>query len=220
MKIPKFFDKETYSFITNLQDNNFTNDDILDGYTYIQEISKINTPENSIKNILSFIGEDPDREGLKDTPKRYMKFLTEFLKPKEIDFNLTTFSSENYNEMIVEKNIPFYSLCEHHLAPFFGTATIAYIPKDSIVGLSKLPRVLDHFSNRLQNQERITKNVAEFLFNKLDAVGVGVIIEAEHLCMAMRGVKKSGVTTITSCLKGSFYDDINCRNEFLQLSRK
>lgn len=175
--------------------------------------------EECIYNLLENIGEDPNREGLKDTPKRYIKFLNEFLKPKDINFNLTTFSSENYNEMIIEKNINFYSLCEHHLAPFFGTATIAYIPNDKIVGLSKLPRVLDHFANRLQNQERITKQVAEFLYKELGAKGVGVVLEAQHLCMAMRGIKKQNVNTITSCLLGSFYDDPRCRNEFLSLTK-
>lgn len=106
--------------------------------------------EKHLESILIGVGEDTKREGLKETPKRYIKFLKEFLKPKELDFNLTSFSSENYNEMILIKDIPFYSLCEHHLVPFFGKATIAYIPNEKIVGLSKLPRTLDFFANRLQ----------------------------------------------------------------------
>lgn len=170
--------------------------------------------ERAVKLILANY-DDPDREGLKDTPRRYVKFLDEFFDVGE--FQMTTFDAEGMDEMIIETDIPFHSLCEHHLAPFFGTASIGYIPKDKIVGLSKLPRVLDMFSRRFQNQERITKQVAEYLNNELDAVGVAVILKAQHLCMTMRGIKKPGVWTITSFMMGSFRDHPETRNEFLRL---
>lgn len=159
--------------------------------------------------------DDANREGLQETPKRYIKFLSEFLSPPE--WKLTTFSSEGYDQMIVQTNIPFYSLCEHHLAPFFGIGHIAYIPKDRIVGLSKLARTLETYSRRFQNQERITNQVADFLMEELDPLGVGVVLEAEHLCMAMRGVKKPNAKTRTSKLTGVFQDG-DVRNEFLSLT--
>jgi GTP cyclohydrolase I len=132
-------------------------------------------------------------------------------------WNFTTFDSEGYDQMIVQTNIPFYSLCEHHIAPFFGEGHIAYIPDGKIVGLSKLARTLDEFSRRLQNQERITQQVAEFLVDKLNPKGVAVVIKAKHLCMEMRGVKKHDTYTTTSKMVGVFEDDINARNEFLKL---
>ena len=132
--------------------------------------------ENNFREILLNLGENPNREGLKETPKRYIKFLREFLNPPK--FKFTTFSSEGYDEMIVESNIPFQSLCEHHCAPFFGYATIAYIPDKKIVGLSKLPRCLEHFSRKFQNQERITQQVADFINEKLTPKGVGVLLKA------------------------------------------
>jgi len=159
--------------------------------------------------------DDANREGLQETPKRYIKFLSEFLSPPE--WKLTTFSSEGYDQMIVQTNIPFYSLCEHHLAPFFGIGHIAYIPKDRIVGLSKLARTLETYSRRFQNQERITNQVADFLMEELDPLGVGVVLEAEHLCMAMRGVKKPNAKTRTSKLTGVFQDG-DVRAEFLSLT--
>ncbi|CAB5224174.1 FolE GTP cyclohydrolase I [uncultured Caudovirales phage] len=171
--------------------------------------------EDNFKRILQYLGEDTEREGLKDTPKRYIKFLKEFLQPKE--FNFTAFDSEGLDEMIVQTNIPFYSLCEHHTAPFFGTATIAYIPDGKIVGLSKLSRVVDLYANRFQNQERITSQIAERLQMELNPKGVAVSLKAQHLCMAMRGVKKHDTWTITSKLVGAFKDDDKARNEFLRL---
>ena len=180
---------------------------------------KINKTElNAVKTLLKLMGEDVTREGLLDTPKRYVKFLKEFTSPK--DFNLTTFENEGSDRMIIVKDIPFFSLCEHHLAPFFGTAAIAYIPNDKIVGLSKLPRTLDKFSRRPQNQERIGKQVAEYLMENLKPKGVAVMIEARHLCVEMRGVQKHNVHTITSEMKGVFLDDLNCRQEFLNLIKK
>lgn len=159
--------------------------------------------------------DDPNREGLRETPRRYLKFLREFLSPPE--FKFTTFDSEGYDQMIIQTNIPFNSLCEHHLAPFFGTGTIAYIPNKRIVGLSKLARTLELYARRFQNQERITNQVAERLMQELDPKGVGVILKAQHMCMSMRGVKKHDTWTTTSMMTGVFADDLNARNELLRL---
>ena len=171
----------------------------------------------SVRNLIGMIDDNPDREGLKDTPKRYVKFLKEFCSPPK--FNFTTFASEGYDQMIIQSNIPFYSLCEHHIAPFFGYGTIGYIPQKRIVGLSKLARTLDTYSRRLQNQERITTQVADYLQEQLDPLGVGVILKAKHLCMEMRGVKKHDTWTTTSKMIGVFETDINARNEFLILKQ-
>jgi GTP cyclohydrolase I len=171
--------------------------------------------EDNFVRILQYLGEDTDREGLRETPKRYLKFMREFLTPKE--FNFTCFDAEGTDEMIVQTNIPFYSLCEHHIAPFFGVANIAYIPKDKIVGLSKLARTLDLYANRLQNQERITTQIAERLMKELEPLGVAVTLKAQHLCMNMRGVKKHDTWTTTSKMIGVFKDDLNTRQEFLNI---
>ena len=171
--------------------------------------------EENFKQILQFLGEDTEREGLKETPKRYIKFLLQFLEPKE--FKFTSFDAEGTDEMIIQTNIPFYSLCEHHVAPFFGVANVAYIPGKKIVGLSKLARTVDLYSNKLQNQERITKQIAERLEKELNPKGVAVTMKAQHLCMCMRGVKKPDTWTITSKMLGVFKTDLNCRNEFLNL---
>ncbi len=173
----------------------------------------VNSPEWHFQQILKHIGEDPTREGLVGTPKRYIKFLNEFLQPKE--FNFTCFDAEQTDEMIVQTNIPFYSLCEHHLAPFFGTATVAYIPGNKIVGLSKLSRTVDLYANKLQNQERITTQILERLEKELSPKGVAVSLKAQHLCMNMRGVKKHDTWTITSKLSGLFKTNDSARNEFL-----
>lgn len=168
--------------------------------------------EDNVTRLLQYFGEDVTREGLQETPKRYVKFFKQFLTIPE--WNFTTFSSEGYDEMIVQTNIPFYSLCEHHIAPFFGYGHIAYIPKDKIVGLSKLARTLDLFAHRLQNQERITTQVAEFLQDKLEAKGVAVSLSAKHMCMEMRGVKKHDTWTTTTKLIGAFKDSDEARLEF------
>lgn len=175
----------------------------------------VNSTEWHFQQILKQLGEDTSREGLIETPKRYVKFMREFLEPKE--FNFTCFDAEGTDEMILQSNIPFYSLCEHHTAPFFGTAHVAYIPNKKIVGLSKLARCVDLYANRFQNQERITTQIAERLMSELDAKGVAVILKAQHLCMCMRGVKKHDTWTTTSKMIGTFKDDLNCRNEFLNL---
>lgn len=174
--------------------------------------------ENAVREILAKY-DDPAREGLRDTPRRYIKFLDEFLKPE--DFNFSVFQSEGYDQMLIQTNIPFFSLCEHHLAPFFGVGHIAYVPnKTQIVGLSKLARVLDKFARRFQNQERITKQVAEFLEENLNPKGVAVMLRAQHLCVAMRGVRKHDTWTISSELKGVFRDNQSAKAEFLQLIAK
>lgn len=171
-----------------------------------------------IKELLEELDVDSDREGLSETPMRYERFMKEFLKEKP--FKLTTFSAEGYDEMIVQAKIPFFSICEHHLVPFFGHGTIAYIPRDNIVGLSKLARTLTYFSHRLQNQERITTQIADFLVENLHPKGIGVMLTARHLCMEMRGVEKPGTETITSCLKGSFRSNPSTRLEFLTIAKQ
>ena len=171
--------------------------------------------EGAVRTLLSHFDDHSDREGLKDTPRRYVNFLTEFLNPPE--FNFTTFDAEGYDQMIIQTNIPFYSLCEHHLAPFSGVGHIAYIPNEKIVGLSKLARVLDMFARRFQNQERITNQVAEFLEKNLNPKGVAVTLQAQHLCMSMRGIQKHNTWTVTSALKGVFIEQLSTRNEFLTL---
>jgi GTP cyclohydrolase IA len=173
--------------------------------------------EYAVKEILQGCGEDITRDGLIETPKRYIKFLKEFLNPAP--FKLTTFeNNEGSDEMVIVKDINFYSLCEHHLVPFFGTGAVAYIPSGNrIVGISKLARTLDNFARNLQNQERITQQVATFLMESLTPKGVAVVLEARHLCMEMRGIQKPGATTTTSAMIGCFKTDINCRQEFLKL---
>jgi len=178
----------------------------------IKEKDTEETVEENITRLLQYFGEDVNREGLKDTPKRYVKFFKEFLNPPT--WNCTTFEGEGYDEMIIQKNIPFHSLCEHHIAPFFGEGHIAYIPDKKIVGLSKLARTLETYSRRLQNQERITTQVAEFLWNELEPLGVAVSLTAKHLCMEMRGVKKHNTYTTTTKLLGVFKKEHEARAEF------
>lgn len=160
--------------------------------------------------------DDVKREGLQDTPLRYMAFLDEFINDDK-DFEFTTFDAEGQDQMIVQLDIPFYSLCEHHLAPFYGKAHVAYIPNTRIVGLSKLARTVDYYARNFQNQERITTQVAERLQNELQPVGVAVVLKATHLCMSMRGIQKPNTWTLTSKLLGAFKDDPTCRQEFMQI---
>lgn len=177
----------------------------------------INTLEWHIQQVLQGLGQDTKREGLADTPKRYIKFLKEFINPPK--FELTTFDSEGAKEMIAQVDIPFYSLCEHHIAPFFGTATVAYLPSKKIVGLSKLARTVDLFARNFQNQERITKQIAEYLSVGLSARGVAVHLRAKHLCMCMRGVQKEA-STHTYAYTGAFSSKGAARDEFLSLITK
>jgi len=174
--------------------------------------------EDNVTRLLQYFGEDVNREGLIETPKRYVKFFKQFLTIPE--WNFTTFSSEGYDEMIVQTNIPFYSLCEHHIAPFFGYGHIAYIPNTKIVGLSKLARTLDLFAHRLQNQERITTQIAEYLQEQLDPKGVAVSLSAKHMCMEMRGVKKHDTWTTTTKLLGVFRDEQEAKLEFFNSIKK
>jgi GTP cyclohydrolase I len=183
----------------------------------VKEKDTDETVEDNITRLLQYFGEDVTREGLRETPKRYVKFFKEFLNPPK--WNCTSFEGEGYDEMIIQKNIPFHSLCEHHIAPFFGKGHIAYIPNKKIVGLSKLARTLETYSRRLQNQERITTQVAEFLWNELDPKGVAVSLTAVHMCMEMRGVKKHNTQTTTNKLLGKFKEDSVVRNEFLSSIR-
>lgn len=171
--------------------------------------------EDNVRRLLEYMGEDPTREGLLDTPKRYLKFMREFMDSP--DFNFTTFDSEGYDQMIIQKNIPFFSLCEHHIAPFFGYATVAYIPSDRIVGLSKLTRTVETYARRLQNQERITNEVAQRIQKELNPVGVAVSLEARHFCMEMRGVRTHDVSTKTTKLIGAFKEEQATRQEFMSL---
>lgn len=170
--------------------------------------------EDNFRRILEYLGENPNREGLKETPKRYIKFMKEFLHKE--DFNFTTFTNEDGNdEMIIQKDIPFFSMCEHHTAPFFGLATVAYIPNGKIVGLSKLARTVKYYASNFQNQERITSQVAERLQQELNPQGVAVTLSARHFCMEMRGVKTSGAHTVTTKLIGAFKEDDKARAEYM-----
>ena len=164
--------------------------------------------------IASLMNLDPEREGLKDTPKRVAKSWSELLTPPE--FLPTVFESNGYDQMIVEKDIKFYTFCEHHLLPFFGTVSIGYIPNNKIIGLSKLPRAVDYYSKRLNTQEYFTDNIADFLFDILDPLGLGVIVYGRHLCQEMRGIKTRG-EMITSSLRGVFLKELHVKEEFFNL---
>lgn len=174
------------------------------------------TVEDNVRRILQFLGEDLSREGLIETPKRYIKALKEFTSPPE--FKMTTFEADS-DELVLVSGIEFQSMCEHHMFPFYGHAHIGYIPADKMVGISKIPRTVEMFSRRLQNQERITTQIADFLEQKLDAAGVIVILEAKHMCMCMRGVRKDAMTK-TSAVRGLFKKDAALRSEFLSLISK
>lgn len=176
--------------------------------------------ENAVFNILEAIGEDPNREGLKETPKRVANMYEELFSGYTTDtFNvMKTFTDENHDEMIIVKDIPFYSICEHHLLPMFGTANLAYIPNNNVItGLSKLVRIVDIISKKLQLQERITTQIANEIMTSLKPKGVFIILKAEHLCMSMRGIKKPGAITITSCMRGIFLKDLRTRTEAISL---
>lgn len=172
-----------------------------------------------IKKILTEIDPEPDREGLRDTPARVVKSFEKLFGGYQVDpaSQLTFFDSESYDEMITCKEIDFYSTCEHHLLPFYGQAHIGYIPDKKIVGLSKLPRVVELFARRLQNQERLTSQITACLDRALQAKGIGVILEATHLCMQARGVEKQNTIVITSSFRGLFKNNLNTRNEFLKI---
>jgi len=179
--------------------------------------------EKAIKDIILAIGDDPEREGLRNTPSRVARMYAEIFSGigKDPSKEITVFHNEDNEEMIMVKDIPFYSMCEHHLVPFFGRAHIVYIPKKGhITGLSKLVRVLEVFAKRPQVQERLTSQVADALMGKIDPHGVLVIVEAEHLCMSMRGVKKPGSVTVTSAVRGVLRKNSTTRAEALALLKK
>lgn len=188
----------------------------------VDEEAKRAKAQQSVTDMLLFIGEDPTRPGLLETPERVVKAWREWFDGygKDPASVLKTFEDGAEgcgDEMVLVKNIDIKSWCEHHMAPFFGVAHIAYIPNGRIVGLSKLPRLADIFSRRLQVQERLTNQIADAINEHLDPKGVGVVIEATHFCMCSRGVNKQGSTTITSALRKAFKDDPSCRSEFMSL---
>jgi GTP cyclohydrolase I len=175
-----------------------------------------------VARLLAGLGEDPAREGLVDTPERVarsLRYLTEGYDLDATDAIGDALFEQEYDEMVLVKDIQFYSLCEHHLLPFFGVAHVAYQPNGRVVGLSKIPRVVDVYAHRLQLQERMTRQVAEGLERVTRPHGAAVVIEARHLCMEMRGVEKVGGQTVTSCMLGCFRDDARTRSEFLELIR-
>ena len=176
--------------------------------------------EEAFKTILAWMGEDPSREGLIETPKRVVKAFKEYFKgykenPNEI-LDKTFGDVDGYDDMVVQKNISVQSHCEHHMAPIIGKAHVAYIPKDRVVGLSKLARVVEVFSKRLQTQERLTMQIANTLMKSLDAKGVAVTIDSTHQCMTMRGIKKEQATTVTNYYLGQFKDDLSYQNRYLR----
>jgi len=174
--------------------------------------------EDAVRRILAEVGEDPDREGLVRTPSRVNRMYRELTRGYKVDpdrlINGAVFDV-GYSEMVVVRGIEFYSLCEHHLLPFFGTANVGYLPRGKVLGLSKIPRVVEMFARRLQVQERMTAQIAEFLGDRLDPHGVGVVVEAQHLCLAMRGVEKHGATMVTSSVLGTFRSSRETREEFM-----
>ena len=180
--------------------------------------------EEAFKIILKWIGEDPNREGLLETPKRVVKAFKEYFKgyhqDAHADLSKTFGDVEGYDDMVVETNITLESHCEHHMAPIIGVAHVAYIPNKKVVGLSKLARTVEIFSKRLQTQERLTMQIAKTLMESLDAKGVAVTINAAHQCMTMRGIKKEKATTVTNSFLGSFREDLSIQNRYLGYIKK
>ena len=176
--------------------------------------------QDLVRQMLAALGEDPSREGLIETPRRVdksLKFLTSGYQADIDEIVNGALFTEEYNEMVMVRDIDMYSLCEHHLLPFFGKCHVAYIPDGKVIGLSKIPRIVDMFARRLQVQERLTTQIAETLEDKLRPLGVAVVVEAAHLCMAMRGVEKQNSVTVTSAMRGVFHRDPRTRAEFLEL---
>src|SRR6185436_19317406 len=176
-----------------------------------------------VRQLLTELGEDPSREGLLDTPQRVeksLRFLTSgYAADVDTVLNNALFTVD-YNEMVIVKDIDFYSLCEHHLLPFFGRCHVAYIPQGRVIGLSKIPRLVETFARRLQIQERMTSQIAETILAKINPLGVAVVLEATHLCMSMRGVEKQNSVAVTSAMLGVFREDARTRSEFLELIRR
>ncbi len=185
----------------------------------VRDATSVDLPaaQRAVADLLRAIGRDPATEHLRDTPRRVAGVFAELLAPEP--FTFTTFpNDESYDELVLVKDIAFHSLCEHHLLSFAGVAHVAYLPDDRIVGLSKLARVVRHFASDLQVQERLTRQVADYLDSALHPKGVGVVLEAEHQCMSVRGVQAPGSRTVTSCLLGKLRDDARSRQEFLSLT--
>jgi GTP cyclohydrolase I len=179
--------------------------------------------KNTIRQLLAELGEDPSREGLLDTPKRVeksLRFLTSGYEANIDEALNNALFTVDYNEMVIVKDIDFYSLCEHHLLPFFGRCHVAYIPQGKVLGLSKIPRLVEIFARRLQIQERLTSQIAETLRAKVQPLGVAVVMEAAHLCMSMRGVEKQNSVATTSSMLGVFREDARTRMEFLELIKR
>lgn len=173
--------------------------------------------EAAVRDLLVALGRDPEDPHLADTPRRVASAFEEMLTPRP--FDLTTFpNDEGYDELVLARSIPFHSLCEHHLLPFRGVAHVGYLPAERILGLSKLARIVEHFARDLQVQERLTQQVANWLRTHLEPRGVGVVLEAEHACMSLRGVQSSGTTTVTSAVHGRLRDDVRSRQEFFALT--
>ena len=187
-----------------------------------QNLKKISDEEaeEAFRTILSWIGEDPDREGLLETPKRVVKAFKEYFKGYKEDpvqvLDKTFGDVDGYDDMVIQKNISVQSHCEHHMAPIIGKAHVAYIPNERVVGLSKLARVVEIFSKRLQTQERLTMQIAKTLMQSLDAKGVAVTIDSTHQCMTMRGIKKEQATTVTNYYLGQFKEDLSYQNRYLR----
>jgi GTP cyclohydrolase IA len=188
----------------------------------ILEANKVSDKEaeEAFKTILTWLGEDPNREGLLETPKRVMKAYKEYFAGYKVDpskiLDKTFGDVDGYDDMVIQKNISIQSHCEHHMAPIIGKAHVAYIPKERVVGLSKLARVVEVFSKRLQTQERLTMQVAKTLMESLDAKGVAVTIDSTHQCMTMRGIKKEQASTVTNYYLGQFKEDLSFQNRYLR----
>lgn len=179
-----------------------------------------NAMQELVRQLLRELGEEPEREGLLDTPKRVSKalrFLTSGYQADIDEVINNALFTVDYSEMVIVKDVDFYSLCEHHLLPFFGKCHIAYIPSNKVIGLSKIPRIVDVFSRRLQVQERLTNQIADTIRDKISPLGVAVVVEATHLCMSMRGVEKQNSFAVTSAMLGAFRDNARTRMEFLEL---
>jgi len=193
-------------------------DDDMDGLDSISTNVEYEMAKKNVYELIKALGEDPEREGLKNTPHRVARMYTELLSgynmdPKRI-INGALFSI-NYDEMVLVRDIEFYSLCEHHMLPFLGRAHVAYIPADKVIGLSKIPRIVDMYARRLQVQERMTRQIADFLQTTLQPQGVAVVVEAVHMCSMMRGVKKHDARMTTSAMHGAFRANLATRQEFL-----
>jgi GTP cyclohydrolase I len=189
-----------------------------------KKIKKVDTEriEKAVREILLAVGEDVNREGLRRTPERVGRMYAELLGGMQEDpkKHLRGVFAENYDEIVLLRDIPFYSICEHHIMPFIGSADVAYVPSGTVLGVSKLARIVDCFARRLQTQERLTYQIADFIMDSLHPLGVAVVMEASHSCMTIRGIRKPGSSMVTSALRGIFMKDPRTRSEVLSLMHK